>query len=123
MHGRTYGASTSIVAVNSKIHPGDLCPDRDPQVSDLDAYLEIRKEKETLRAAHISKDTSVKCKHLEHRIGSNGEEVTINFDQIAKYPGSNPTQEVFVTSDKHLEQQNNLELKGALIRTRPNLKF
>ena len=67
LHGRTYGASTCIVAVNSKIHPGDLCPDRDPEVSDLTAYLAIRQEKERLRATHSYPENRATNRHLAHR--------------------------------------------------------
>jgi hypothetical protein len=50
LHGRTFGVNTAIVEINKKIHHGDLCPERDPSVSDLQAYLDIRKDKEKLRA-------------------------------------------------------------------------
>ena len=59
--------------MNSKIHHGELCPDRDPGTSDLDAYLSIRREKEKLRASHICEDTSVKSMHLAHKLNSSGE--------------------------------------------------
>ena len=52
LHGRTFGVSSAIVSMNKKISNADLCPEREPGVSDLDAYLNIRKEKETLRASH-----------------------------------------------------------------------
>lgn len=122
LHGRTYGASTCIVAVNSKIHPGDLCPDRDPNVSDLNAYLEIRKQKETLRAAHVFEDTSAKCKHLSQRADSQGRQVTLSFDQIAQ--GSNFNTQTSPNIQTNFSQNGTaLELKGALIRTRPNAQF
>ena len=122
LHGRTYGASTCIVAVNSRIHPGDLCPDRDPNVSDLNAYLEIRKQKETLRAKHAFEDDSAKCRHLAQRADSQGKELTISFDQITN--GSNLDIQASQNNDFRVSPNGTaLQLKGALIRTRPNVQF
>jgi hypothetical protein len=82
LHGRTFGASSSIVSVNKRISKGDLCPNRPEGVSDLQAYLNIRNEKEKIRASHLNPDTGMHSRLLDHRMADDGRQISINFDNI-----------------------------------------
>lgn len=68
--------------MNKKISNDDLCPNREAGVSDLDAYLNIRKEKENIRASHVHHDPPVQSRLIENRIENDGRKITVDLNSL-----------------------------------------